>query len=82
MTMAMKIQEEREEAKIETTIGLLSEFQWTKENIINKLIKDFDLTKEEAVEYYNQYLKEHWSIFKIKRVEITVYIRIVISAPP
>lgn len=59
MTMAMKIQEEREEAKIETTIGLLSEFQWTKENIINKLIKDFDLTKEEAVEYYNQYLKEH-----------------------
>ena len=59
MTMAMKIQEEREEAKIENTIKLLSEFQWTKENIIDKLIKDFDLSEEEAVEYYEQYLKEH-----------------------
>ena len=59
MTMAMKIQEEREEAKIENTIKLLSEFQWTKENIIDKLIKDFDLSEEAAVEYYEQYLKEH-----------------------
>lgn len=59
MTMAMKIQEEREEAKIENTIKLLAEFQWTKENIIDKLIKDFDLSEEEAVEYYEQYLKEH-----------------------
>jgi len=59
MTMAMKIQEEREEAKIENTIKLLAEFQWTKENIIDKLIKDFDLSEKEAVEYYEQYLKEH-----------------------
>lgn len=59
MTMAMKIQEEREEAKIENTIKLLSEFQWTKENIINKLIKDFDLSEEEALECYNRYLSEH-----------------------
>ncbi len=56
MTMAMKIQEEREEAKIDY-YWFTIRVSMDKKKIINKLIKDFDLTKEEAVEYYNQYLK-------------------------
>ena len=59
MTMAMKIQEEREEAKIEMMIKSYLKFHASKEQLISDLKSEFDLSEEEAVEYYEQYLKEH-----------------------
>lgn len=55
MTLAMKIQEEREDAKIENTIEIMFEMSQSKETILAKLQDKFTLTQEEAEAYFAEY---------------------------
>lgn len=48
MTMQMKIQSEREDAAIEATIKTLLKFNIADDAIVENLVSDFDLTKDEA----------------------------------
>lgn len=59
MTLQMKIQSEREDAAINATIKTLQKFNVSNDTIIENLVSDFDLTKNEAqekIQSYNKYL--------------------------
>ena len=50
MTMQMKIQSEREDAAIEATVKTSQRYKVSDDEIIENLMLDFDLTKDEAKE--------------------------------
>ena len=51
----IKIGEER--GKIETTIEMCQEFQFSKEDTLDRIIKNFSLKEEEAKKYMEEYWK-------------------------
>ena len=55
MTMFMKIQEEREDAQIERTITLYRDLGQSDESLLDRIVKDFHLTKEEASKRVQEY---------------------------
>ena len=55
MTMFMKIQEEREDAQIERTITLYRDLGQSDESLLDRIVKDFHLTKEEALKRVQEY---------------------------
>ena len=59
MTMNMKIQEEREEARIEENIRVQRKYKVTDEEIVHGLMDDFNLTEDEAWEKLQEYDNEN-----------------------
>ena len=58
MTLYAKIQEERDEAAINQLIKSLRKYNIPETNILNDIMTEFNLTKEEALDFINEYDKQ------------------------
>ena len=58
MTLYAKIQEERDEAAINQLIKSLRKYNIPEINILNDIMTEFNLTKEEALDFINEYDKQ------------------------
>ena len=58
MTLYAKIQEERDEAAINQWIKSLRKYNIPEINILNDIMTEFNLTKEEALDFINEYDKQ------------------------
>ena len=64
MTMQMKIQSEREDAAIEATVKTSQRYKVSDDEIIENLMLDFDLTKDEAKEklFWHDQEEANWEM--------------------